>query len=113
MDRLSKEQYKNPKLCVAAIDIGTGFSSFAFSLQKSQFDVCFPKWGAGTMRLISHKTSTSILLTPEGTFSKFGFEAENKYADLLHDKEHTGWIFFARYKMLLHQSKVRNAHLFS
>jgi len=113
MDRLSKETYKNPYLCVAAIDIGTGFSSFAFSLKKSHLDVCFPKWGAGTMRLISNKTPTSILLTPEGNFSKFGFEAENSYAELLHDKKHTGWMFFSRYKMMLHQNKVRKANLFS
>jgi len=98
------EQKTEPIFCVAAIDIGTAYSGFAFSFTHDKLDVWSPTYPTGAG--FSEKTPTSILLTPDVEFHRFGFEAENKYVDLIHDGVHAGWRFFTRFKMMLHQNKV-------
>jgi len=93
-------------LCVVAIDIGTTYSGFAFSFIDDPFSISCQKWVAGTGRLMSEKTATSILLSPQGEFSAFGFEAEDHYTSLLQDDKHAGWMLFSRFKMMLFENKV-------
>lgn len=45
-----------------------------------------------------------LLLTPEGEFHSFGFTARDFYHDLQH-REAKKWLFFDRFKMLLHHNK--------
>ena len=68
-------------------------------------------WIAGSDRLISHKTPTCVLVNPQKQFDSFGYDAENKYLDLLEDKEHEGWMFFQRFKMILHNSQVMSSKI--
>ena len=93
-------------LCVVAIDIGTTYSGFAFSFIDEPFSISCRKWVPGTSRLMSEKTATSILLSPHGEFSAFGFEAEDQYTSLLQDDKHEGWMLFSRFKMMLFENKV-------
>ncbi|XP_065939319.1 heat shock 70 kDa protein 12B-like [Magallana gigas] len=58
--------------------------------------------------MIYNKTSTCILFTKEKEFSEFGFDAEAKYLDLLHDVDNTSgkakdWYVFRRFKMALYE----------
>ncbi|KAJ8302132.1 hypothetical protein KUTeg_021119 [Tegillarca granosa] len=73
-------------LLVAAIDIGTTFSGFAFSFRHQYEDdptqICANTWAAGSAALISLKTSTCALFKPDGTFHSFGYEAEDTYSEL-------------------------------
>ena len=94
-------------LIVAAFDIGTTYSGYAFSFRDDPLKVITNEsWVAGSERLASLKTPTCLLLKPDGTFHSFGFEAENKYSLLSEDGKHHGWRFFRRFKMMLHNNKV-------
>ena len=94
-------------LIVAAIDFGTAHSGYALSFRKTPTQIQTNQgWNAGSEKLISHKAPTCVLVKPNKQFDSFGFEAENKYVDLMEDEEHEGWMFFRRFKMILHNSEV-------
>nr|XP_022298993.1 heat shock 70 kDa protein 12A-like isoform X1 [Crassostrea virginica] len=97
-------------LLVAAIDFGTTYSGYAFStredFQKEPTKVYLKQWvdPAGSS-MMYNKTSTCILFDESVNFSKFGFEAEAKYQDLIMDNEHKTWYFFRRFKMTLYDKQ--------
>ncbi|XP_063447416.1 heat shock 70 kDa protein 12A-like [Mytilus trossulus] len=101
----------NPNyLLVAAIDFGTTYSGYAFSMRHS-----FEKqpmtihanqaWNAGSQQLLSLKTPTCLLLDSNKQFVSFGYEAENQYADIVTDNEQDEYYYFHRFKMCLHKHK--------
>lgn len=93
------------KLMVIAIDFGTTYSGYAFSLKQDPLKISENTgWIGGG--LMSHKTPTSLLLKPDRTLDKFGYEAEDKYFDLASEDQHREWYFFSRFKMLLYNKKV-------
>ncbi|XP_053391497.1 heat shock 70 kDa protein 12A-like [Mercenaria mercenaria] len=97
---------KCTRLLVAAMDFGTTYSGYAFSFRNSPNDIhANPSWVAGSEKLISLKCPTAVLLKPNKEFHSFGFEAENKYADLSEDNVHHGWYLFRRFKMALYETK--------
>lgn len=67
----------------------------------------FQSW---SKNLISLKTPTVILLDQDQKFHSFGFEAEEKYSELLEDEEADGWGFFRRFKMALYDNPVSLIH---
>ncbi|KAL3885516.1 hypothetical protein ACJMK2_025569 [Sinanodonta woodiana] len=92
------------KLLVAAIDFGTTFSgwacSFSHEYEKEPTKVYVKQWTKG---YLSQKAPTSVLIKPDGkTFEAFGYEAEDKYAELAEKEDHEKWYFFRRFKMHLH-----------
>ena len=92
-------------LVSAAIDFGTTYSGYAFSLRDYPEKIYTNKgWVAD--QLISFKTSTCVLLTAERQFHSFGYEAENKYACLAENNKHRDWLLFRRFKMILHNKAV-------
>ena len=58
----------------------------------------------------NQKTPTVLLLTPEGEFHSFGFTARDFYHDL-QTREARRWLYFDRFKMILHHNKVRTKTL--
>ncbi|XP_056013353.1 heat shock 70 kDa protein 12B-like isoform X2 [Ostrea edulis] len=94
---------------VAAIDLGTVLSGYAFSFryefEKDPLKIMTSNWIGGSPSLPYIKTPSVVLLKPNKTFHAFGCEAENKYASLVEDNEHEGWLYFKRFKMTLHQNK--------
>ncbi|XP_052781208.1 heat shock 70 kDa protein 12B-like isoform X1 [Mya arenaria] len=102
-----EKEKKYSTLLVAAFDFGTTYSGYAFSFMNDPLKVQTNQtWSSrATGRLISLKTSTSVLLNPEGEFDSFGFEAEDSYASKAEDDQHEGWRLFRRFKMVL-QNKV-------
>jgi hypothetical protein len=97
---------KGGKLLVAAIDFGTTYSGYAFSFrheyEQDPTKASGKTWTAGVNTPgVSLKTSSTILLKPDKTFDSFGYEAEDRYAELAMDDEHKDYYYFRRFKMLL------------
>ncbi|XP_056006368.1 heat shock 70 kDa protein 12A-like [Ostrea edulis] len=125
----------NPWPIVCAIDFGTTYSGYAYSMrtdyERNPLEIeRNPAWlneGPGTM-----KTPTCILFDKSKNFHSFGYEAERKYASLAEkaqegqnededddedddsDEEKSGsrtkdnfndWLFFRRFKMKLFQNE--------
>ncbi|KAL4230295.1 Heat shock 70 kDa protein 12A [Mactra antiquata] len=99
-----------PKVNVAAIDFGTTYSGYALSFRsdfiKDPMKIVANQWHPGASRHTSLKTSSCILFRPDQTFDSFGFEAEDKYAELAIDEQHLDWFYFKRFKMLLYENKT-------
>ncbi|XP_052682429.1 heat shock 70 kDa protein 12A-like [Crassostrea angulata] len=94
-------------LIVAAIDIGTTFSGYAFSFghqyMKDPLKISINLWTAGCGGVVSLKTSTCVLFDPKGEFHSFGYDAEDKYSELALDDNHHDWYYFRRFKMTLYK----------
>ena len=92
---------------VIAIDFGTTYSGFAFSLRDKKEKIIHKRWqGMTDLGLESSKTPTTILLNPEKQFAYFGYEAEEQYQELCSTNDHTKWHYFNHFKMKLHSKKV-------
>ncbi|XP_062593914.1 heat shock 70 kDa protein 12A-like isoform X2 [Saccostrea cucullata] len=93
-------------LFVAAIDLGTTFSGVAFSSRdaftKEPTNVWLKTWH-GT--IVTYKTPTVILFDQNGDFDSFGYEAEDRYTDLLLDGVAENWSLFRRFKMSLYEQQ--------
>jgi hypothetical protein len=93
-------------LLVGAIDFGTTYSGWAYSYSKDfEIDPANPyvqNWKCGKTSF--HKTATCVLVNPDGkTVDAFGFEAEDRYIDLVAEGEHEDYYFFKRFKMALNK----------
>jgi hypothetical protein len=99
------------KVVVAAIDFGTTFSGYAYSLKHDYAQTPLhisvnQGWNSGSM--ISLKTSTTLLLKPDQTFDSFGYEAESNYVALAENDDHyKDWYYFRQFKMRLHDTQVK------
>ncbi|KAK3603244.1 hypothetical protein CHS0354_007575 [Potamilus streckersoni] len=92
-------------LMVVAIDFGTTFSSWACSLrheyEENPTKVHVRQWVGGDH--ISAKAPTTVLIRPDGkTLEAFGYEAEDRYADLVEKGGHKLWYYFRRFKMKIY-----------
>ena len=97
---------------VAAIDFGTTFSGYAFSFKNKPEEIRMNKnWGASA-GFNSYKTPTCVLLDPDNKFANFGYEAQEKYASLLENDDQR-YSYFDRFKMTLHNNKVKASHIIS
>ncbi|XP_061164989.1 heat shock 70 kDa protein 12B-like [Saccostrea echinata] len=100
----------NDGLLVCAIDFGTTFSGYAYSM-KTDFEddplkISLPDWKAPSSIQISEKTPTTLLMDGDQNFVAFGYEAESKYAELAEEDEHLDYYYFRRFKMVLY-NKLR------
>ena len=98
------------RLLVAAIDFGTTYSGYAYSFrsdfQADPLKISSNQWQFGASKTASMKTPSCILFNSRQECDCFGFEAENKYAELCLDDAHHDWFFFRHFKMLLYDTKV-------
>ncbi|KAL5012666.1 hypothetical protein ScPMuIL_011217 [Solemya velum] len=95
------------RLIVVAIDFGTTFSGYAFSIRsefvRDPMSIKTIHWKGNKSG--SYKIPTALLL--EGTeVHSFGYAAELKYNELLEDEEDAGWHFFRHFKMELYEKDV-------
>ncbi|XP_069106438.1 heat shock 70 kDa protein 12A-like [Argopecten irradians] len=97
------------KKIVAAIDFGTTYSGYAFTF-RTEFDksdgarqIFTNRW-SNSGSLLSAKAPTTALFDPEYKFHSFGYEAEEKYAELVDTKQYKDWHCFRRFKMQLHNT---------
>ncbi|XP_076073455.1 heat shock 70 kDa protein 12A-like [Mytilus galloprovincialis] len=95
-------------LIVAALDIGTTYSGYAFArrdqFNKDPLQIDTNIWKSGT-QLLSLKTPTCLLLDSNMKMEAFGYEAENRYSDLVEKNEHDEYYYFHRFKMSLYKAK--------
>ena len=61
-------------------------------------------------RFSSYKTPTCVLVDPNERFKAFGYDAQQQYAALVDNQDRTH-AFFERFKMKLHNNKVRFVHV--
>lgn len=91
---------------VVAIDFGTTYSGYAFSFTRDPNSIhMMRKWEGGDPGVINQKTTTTILLTPDGEFHSFGFSARDNFHDL-DENDAKKWFYFENFKMLLHHAPV-------
>ena len=91
---------------MAAIDFGTTFSGWAYSFlheyQSEPAKANVQLWNSET--LVTEKTPTCALISPDRRkLVAFGYEAENKYKDLVVDDKHRDYYYFKRFKMSLNK----------
>ncbi|KAK3602776.1 hypothetical protein CHS0354_026323 [Potamilus streckersoni] len=70
------------------------------------FSVYTNVWISGSRKLVYEKSPTSVLFDPNIKFHSFGFDAEDKYAELAFDGKANDWYFFSRFKMALYNTKT-------
>nr|XP_022309539.1 heat shock 70 kDa protein 12A-like isoform X2 [Crassostrea virginica] len=93
---------------VVGIDLGTTYSGYVFSLSKDELHFYSPNfWSSGHGGMTSLKMPTSLLLNPDQTRHWFGFEAEDKYAELVTENEHRDYYLCQRFKMELHSKHIK------
>jgi hypothetical protein len=63
-------------------------------------------WNSGGKAFLSLKTPTCLLLDDKKQLVAFGYDAENRYADIVMDGEQDDYYYFHRFKMNLHNNKV-------
>ena len=96
-------------IAVVAIDFGTTYSGFAFAFNQKEGEggIHMNKAWGNEQGLSTLKTSTSLLLRPDGQFDSFGFEADEKYANFFCGEDQE-YMYFKRFKMTLHKSEVES-----
>lgn len=98
-------EQKREKIVVAAIDFGSTYSGYAFSFrddfQTNPLKIHTNHWSSVQSGGVSNKAPTAVLLKPDQTFHSFGYDAEDKYAELSEAEEHKEWYYFSRFKMKL------------
>lgn len=103
-------EQKREKIVVAAIDFGSTYSGYAFSFrddfQTNPLKIHTNHWSSVQSGGISYKAPTTVLLKPDQTFHSFGYDAEDKYAELSEAEEHQEWYYFSRFKMKLMNALV-------
>ncbi|CAG2224041.1 unnamed protein product [Mytilus edulis] len=96
------------RLFIAAIDIGTTYSGYAYSarydVEKDPSNIFCPQWRGDEG--LYYKTATAIVFDEHKQFSKFGFEAETYYHETIEDQDDIlACYFFNDFKMLLYEKK--------
>ena len=94
-----------------AIDLGTTYSGFAFSLNKEQNESSMILMNKDWVNEQGHRTSKTpscLLLKPDQLFDSFGYQAVERYAYLrsVYETEDE-FFFFELFKMLVHNNQVR------
>ena len=99
-------------LFVAALDFETAYSGYVFSsrdyFKRDPLQIVKNQaWNDGSYRHISQKTPTCLLLDDNEELVSFGYEAENKYSEIVHDRKQNEYFFFQRFKMQLYKNQVK------
>lgn len=63
-------------------------------------------WYSEGMVLSTSKAPTAVLFDPDGKFEAFGFEADEKYSNLVDEESSDGWYYFQNFKMELYKQAV-------
>ena len=99
----NRQRDMKDELMVCAIDIGTTYSGYAYSMRSDPMKIYCPHWTSGTSTLASHKIPTTVLLDKNKKIVAFGYEAEKLYSEFVQEKEADDHFFFRRFKMVLHE----------
>ncbi|VDI72615.1 Hypothetical predicted protein [Mytilus galloprovincialis] len=102
------------KLIVAAIDVGTTYSNYAFSsnddFNRDPLKICI-NWQSERFKLSTSKMPTSLLLDSNRDLLSVGYDADNKYYDILMDGNSSDYFYFHGFKTVLHNNKNIDAQM--
>ncbi|NXM08061.1 HS12B protein, partial [Tyrannus savana] len=87
---------------VVAIDFGTSYSGYCFSLASGTDQIREVYWGT-EHGFKTPKTPTCILFNQQQEFKNFGYDAVMKYKSLPSSKAES-WYFFQNFKMKLYNT---------
>jgi len=82
---------------VAAIDIGTQYSSCALSFKNSPTKISMKLLSTRNHAEHLGKVPTCILVNPNQVFDSFGQDAVDKYDDLASKGQNSGWMMFKQF----------------
>ncbi|KAL3878480.1 hypothetical protein ACJMK2_030825 [Sinanodonta woodiana] len=88
---------KKKTILTAAIDFGTTYSGYAFSFAANPKEVFTFNWKEQHV-----KTPSVIMLDSDWEPDAFGYEAEQKYVNLLNKEDADGYYYFEKFKMQLY-----------
>ena len=94
-------------IAVVAIDFGTTFSGFAFAFNHKDGEKGIhmnKEWGTD-QGYATMKAPTCLLLNPNKSFNSFGYEAQDRFAEL-EEEEAREYYYFEKFKMVLHKDEV-------
>lgn len=97
-------------IATVAIDLGTTYSGFAFSLNEEQGQnaIFMNKDWVNERGHQTSKAPTCLLLKPDLSFDSFGYKAVERYAYLKSVYEaQDEFLFFELFKMAMHNNQVR------
>lgn len=113
------QNIKADEMLVAAIDIGTTLSAYAFSFRglliNNKINISSSTWPTNSRTKNSRPSTTVptvVLLNKSKSFLAFGYDAEEQYSALALDEEHHDYYYFCGLKMLQHEIKVKFSHFF-
>ncbi|NWU09842.1 HS12B protein, partial [Cephalopterus ornatus] len=89
---------------VVAVDFGTSYSGYCFSLASGTDQIRQVYWGV-EHGFKTPKTPTCILFNQQQEFKNFGYDAVMKYKSLPSSKAES-WYFFQNFKMKLYNTNV-------
>ena len=95
------------KLMVCAIDFGTTYSGYAYSMRSDPMKIFCPQWTSRTSTLASYKTPTTVLLDREQKFVEFGYEAAKMYSEYVEEDKADDYFYFRRFKMMLYENTMK------
>lgn len=93
---------------IIAIDFGSAYSGYAFSLtpKGAEIDPHMRRWGR-ELGLDTPKTPTCILFNEDKEFIKFGYEAKTAYFRMQGEEAKKSY-FFGNFKMALYGKVSKN-----
>lgn len=93
---------------IIAIDFGTAYSGYAFSLtpKGKEIDPQMRRWGK-ELGLETPKTPTCILFNEDKEFIRFGYEAKINYIRMGGEEARKSY-FFENFKMALYGKVSKN-----
>ncbi|XP_062575690.1 heat shock 70 kDa protein 12A-like [Saccostrea cucullata] len=101
--------FHEEKRMVAAIDFGTSYSGYSYSLYRDFKDnpnlIQIKQWNVNRASKPSPKTPTTLLLDSDLEVKAFGYEAEEQYMDLAENDTHHDYYLFERFKMMLKEKE--------
>ncbi|XP_053407523.1 uncharacterized protein LOC123547288 [Mercenaria mercenaria] len=84
---------KNKKMCCTVLYVGSSHMTFGFSVQSDPQRMFSMTWCVGG--IMSNKVPTSLLINPDGkSVCAFGYEADQKYNDLVVNAEEENFFYF-------------------
>ncbi|XP_052814112.1 heat shock 70 kDa protein 12A-like [Mya arenaria] len=85
---------------VVAIDFGTSYTGYAFSLKGSRDVINLQTHGG---KLPADRVPSAMLLNPDETFNSFGYDAMDKYSCLSREARRV-YFYFEHFKLLLYRT---------
>ncbi|KAK7880242.1 hypothetical protein WMY93_033090 [Mugilogobius chulae] len=90
--------------CIVAIDFGTAYSGYAYSLTLNESEVLQVKRWEQKSGADTPKTPTCVLFDEDQSFVEFGYKARDRYYHICHNSK--DFYYFKDFKMQLYNKRI-------